>query len=105
MNSMIYIVDGYPGIREALEELLTSAGVCVVACASARDYLRVLRPDLPSCLILDVGLPDGSGIDLQRQLSTGDHPPIIFLTAAGDIPTSVRAIKGGGLRFFYKPCP
>ena len=104
MSSMIYIVDGDPGIREALEELLTSAGVCVVACASARDYLRVLRPDLPSCLILDVGLPDGSGIDLQRQLSTGDHPPIIFLTGASDIPTSVRAIKAGAVDFLTRPC-
>jgi len=104
MSSMIYIVDGDAAIREALEELLTSTDMCVVTCASARDYLRVLRPDLPSCLILDVGLPDGSGIDLQRQLSTGDHPPIIFLTSAGDIPTSVRAIKAGAIDFLTKPC-
>jgi len=101
---MVYIVDGDVGIREALEELLTSTGMGVVTCASAHDYLRVLRPDLPSCLILDVGLPDGSGIDLQRQLSTGDHPPIIFLAGASDIPTSVRAIKAGAIDFLTKPC-
>jgi FixJ family two-component response regulator len=104
MSSMVYIVDDDAGIREALEELLTSTGRGVVTCASARDYFHVLRPDLPSCLILDIGLPDGSGIDLQRQLSTGDHPPVIFLTGAGDIPTSVRAIKAGAIDFLTKPC-
>ena len=103
LSSMVYIVDDDAGIREALEKLLTSTGMGVVTCASARDYLRVLRPDLPSCLILDVGLPDGSGIDLQRQLSTGNHPPVIFLTGAGDIRTSVRAIKAGAIDFLTKP--
>ena len=104
ISPMVYIVDGDAGIREALKDLLASAGMCVVACASARDYFRAPKPDLPSCLILDVGLPDGSGIDLQRQLSTGDHPPIIFLTGASDIPTSVRAIKAGAVDFLTRPC-
>jgi FixJ family two-component response regulator len=93
----VYVVDDDAGIREALDEMLTLAGMDVVTCASASDYFRVPRPDLPSCLILDVALPDGSGIDLQRQLSTGDHPPIIFLTGASDIPTCVRAIKAGAI--------
>ena len=104
MNSMVYIVDDDAGIREALKDLLTSTSRGVVTCASARDYLGVPRPDLPSCLILDVGLPDGSGIDLQRQLSAGDHPPIIFLTGASDIPTTVRAIKAGAIDYLTKPC-
>src|ERR1700721_4860172 len=91
MKPTVYVVDDDAGIREALDEMLTLAGMGVVACASAGDYFRVPKADLPSCLILDVALPDGSGIDLQRQLSTGDHPPIIFLTGAGDIPTCVRA--------------
>lgn len=104
MSPMVYIVDGDAGIREALKDLLASAGMCVVACASARDYLRAPKPDLPSCLILDVELPDCSGIDLQRQLSTEGHPPIIFLTGASDIPTSVRAIKAGAVDFLTKPC-
>jgi FixJ family two-component response regulator len=104
MSSMVYIVDDDAGIREALKDLLTSTGRGVVTCASARDYFRVPRPDLPSCLILDVGLPDGSGIDLQRQLSTGDHPPVIFLTGARDIPTTVRAIKAGAIDYLTKPC-
>ena len=103
MKSTVYVVDDDAGIREALDEMLTSAGMGVVTCASAGDYFRVPKPDLPSCLILDVALPDGSGIDLQRQLSTGDHPPIIFLTGASDIPTSVRAIKAGAVDFLTKP--
>jgi FixJ family two-component response regulator len=103
-SSMVYIVDDDASMREALEKLLTSTGMGVVTCASACDYFRVPRPDLPACLILDVGLPDGSGIELQRQLSAGDHPPIIFLTGACDIPTSVRAIKAGAVDFLTKPC-
>lgn len=104
MSCMVYIVDDDAGIREALEELLTSTGMGVVTCASTRDYFRVPKPDLPSCLILDVGLPDGGGIDLQRQLKTGNHPPIIFLTGANDIPTMVRAMKAAAIDFLTKPC-
>jgi FixJ family two-component response regulator len=103
MKPTVYVVDDDACIREALDEMLTLAGMGVVTCASAGDYFRVPKPDLPSCLILDVALPDGSGIDLQRQLSTGDHPPIIFLTGAGDIPTAVRAIKAGAIDFLTKP--
>jgi FixJ family two-component response regulator len=101
---MVYVVDDDAGVREALDALLTSTGMGVVTCASARDYFRAPKPDLPSCLILDVGLPDGSGIDLQRQLGTEDHPPIIFLTGSNDIPTTVRAIKAGAVDFLTKPC-
>ena len=104
ISSMVYVVDGDAGIRGALEELLTATGRGVVTCASGRDYVRVPKPDLPSCLILDVSLPDGSGIDLQRQLSAGDHPPIIFVSGANDIPTTVRAIKAGAIDFLIKPC-
>jgi FixJ family two-component response regulator len=104
VNPMVYIVDDDAGVREALDAMLTSAGMGVVTCASARDYFRAPKPDLPSCLILDVGLPDGSGIELQRQLRTEDHPPIIFLSGANDIPTTVRAIKAGAIDFLTKPC-
>ena len=104
MKPMVYVVDDDARIREALNEMLTLAGMGVVTCASAGDYFRVPKPDLPSCLILDVALSDGSGIDLQRQLSTEDHPPIIFLTDASDIPTCVRAIKAGAIDFLTKPC-
>ena len=104
MKPTVYVVDDDAGIREALDEMLTSAGMGVVTCASSTDYFRLLKPNWPSCLILDVALPEGSGIDLQRQLSTGDHPPIIFLSGASDIPTAVRAIKAGAVDFLTKPC-
>jgi FixJ family two-component response regulator len=103
MKPMVYVVDDDVGIREVLDEILTLAGMGVVTCASASDYFRVPKPDLPSCLILDVALSDSSGIDLQRQLSAGDHPPIIFLTGASDIPTTVRAIKAGAIDVLTKP--
>jgi FixJ family two-component response regulator len=100
----VYVVDDDAGMRKALDEMLTLAGLGVVTCASASDYFCVPKSDLPSCLILDVALADGSGLDLQQQLSTGDHPPIIFLTGASDIPTCVRAIKAGAIDFLTKPC-
>src|SRR6202041_4034278 len=104
MKPTVYVVDDDAGIREALGQMLTLVGMDVVTCASASDYFRVPKPDLPSCLILDVALPDASGLDLQQQLSTGDHPPVIFLTDAVDFPTCVRAIKAGAIDFLTKPC-
>jgi FixJ family two-component response regulator len=104
MKPTVYVLDDDAGVREALDEMLTLAGMGVVTCASASDYFCVPKPDLPSCLILDIALPDGSGIDLQQQLNTGDHPPVIFLTGVSDIPTCVRAIKAGAIDFLTKPC-
>jgi FixJ family two-component response regulator len=104
MKPTVYVVDDDADIREALDQMLTLAGMGVVTCASASDYFCAPKPDLPSCLILDVALPDASGLDLQQQLSAGDHPPIIFLTGASDIPTCVRAIKAGAVDFLTKPC-
>ena len=104
MKPTVYVVDDDARVREALDEMLTLAGMGVVTCASASDYFCVPKRDLPSCLILDVALSDGSGIELQQRLSTGDHPPIIFLSDAGDIPTCVRAIKAGAIDFLTKPC-
>jgi FixJ family two-component response regulator len=101
---VVYVVDDDTSICEALDDLLTSAGMRVVTCSSTREYLGAPKFDLASCLILDVGLPGGSGIDLQRQLSAEDHPPIIFLTGEADIPMSVRAIKAGAVDFLTKPC-
>jgi FixJ family two-component response regulator len=101
---IVFIVDDDADIREALYELLTSAGMRVVACASASEYLGMPKPEGPACLILDVGLPDISGIDLQRRLAIEVHPPIIFLTGSSDMPTSVRAIKAGAIDFLIKPC-
>ena len=100
----VYIVDDDAGVREALCELVAFAGMRTVPCASASEYLELPRPDFPACIILDVGLPDISGIELQRKLVAEDHPPIIFLTGDGDVPTSVRAIKDGAIDFLTKPC-
>jgi CheY-like chemotaxis protein len=74
-----------------------------VAFGSAGEYIAYPRPDLPACLILDVELPDINGLDFQKQIAYGDHPPIVFLTGHGDIPSSVRAIKHGAVDFLTEP--
>jgi FixJ family two-component response regulator len=99
----IFVVDDDPRICEAVSELLSSMDHHVVVFQSASEYLRSPRPDLPTCLILDVQLPDTNGLDLQGQLSGGDHPPIVFITGYGDIPSSVRAMKAGAVDFLPKP--
>ncbi len=102
-DHVVFIVDDDPRIREALGELLAAHGLHAIIFGSAGDYIRAGRPDLPSCLILDVELPDMNGLDLQGQAAPGDHPPIIFITGHGDIPSSVRAIKHGAVDFLTKP--
>jgi FixJ family two-component response regulator len=99
----IFVVDDDPRICEAISELLSSMDHHVVVFRSASEYLRSPKPDLPTCLILDVQLPDTNGLDLQRQLSGEDHPPIVFITGYGDIPSSVRAMKAGAIDFLPKP--
>jgi FixJ family two-component response regulator len=103
VTPIVYIVDDDISVRESLEPLIRRAGWQPISFASARDFLSHAQSCAPSCLILDVGLPDISGLDLQQQLAEGYHPPIIFLTGNGDIPTSVRAIKAGALDFLTKP--
>jgi FixJ family two-component response regulator len=98
-----FVVDDDARMRDALTELLDSLGWRVVAFMSAGDYLSYQRPDLPAALILDVELPDINGLDFQNQLSEGNHPPIVFLTGHGDIPSSVRAMKHGAVDFLTKP--
>ncbi len=100
---IVFIVDDDVRMREALSELLASLGWRAVAFGSAGEYIAHPRSDLPACLILDVELPDINGLDFQRQISHGDHPPIVFLTGHGDIPSSVRAIKHGAVDFLTKP--
>jgi len=102
-DQIIYIVDDDPRIREALSELLESHGIGVIAFGSAGDYVHAAKPDLPACLVLDVELPDINGLDLQKQIAEGEHPPIIFITGHGDIPSSVRAIRHGAVDFLTKP--
>lgn len=102
-DHIIFIVDDDERLREALGELLASHGMRAVAYESAGAYMRADKPNVPACLILDIELPDINGLDLQRQIAEGDHPPIIFLTGHGDIPSSVRAIKHGAVDFLTKP--
>ena len=100
----IIIVDDDPGIRESLEGLLRSVGLQVRALASVPEFMKEGRPEGPACLVLDVRLPGRSGLDFQRDLSTANiRIPIIFVTGYGDIPMSVRAMKGGAVEFLTKP--
>jgi len=102
-DRIVYIVDDDARVREALCELIASHGMRAVAFGSAGEYMDAQKPDAPACLILDVELPDINGLDLQKQIAQRDHPPIIFITGHGDIPSSVRAIKHGALDFLTKP--
>jgi FixJ family two-component response regulator len=103
-ESCVFVVEDDPSMRNALKNLLRSVGLEAQLFASAQKFLDADRPDLPSCLILDVRLPGLSGLDLQRELSAANiHIPIIFITAHGDIPMSVRAMKAGAVEFLTKP--
>jgi FixJ family two-component response regulator len=100
---IVYVVDDDVRMCEALRELFTSLDVPAVTFGSVTEYAEYAKPDLPACLVLDVELPDINGLDFQRQLGDVDHPPIVFITGHGDIPSSVRAIKEGAVDFLAKP--
>ena len=101
---MVFVVDDDPLLRESLEDLLNSAGFAVRTFGSAAEFTRSDRPDVSACLVLDVELPDLTGIDLQAELvKSGIAMPIVFLTGHGDIPMSVRAMKAGAVEFLTKP--
>ena len=101
---LIYVVDDDESVREAVGGLVRSAGLTVQTFPSAQEFLAFSRPDVPSCLVLDVQLPGLSGLDLQKELAKADvQIPIIFLTGHGDIPMTVRAMKAGALEFLTKP--
>jgi FixJ family two-component response regulator len=102
-NSIVYVVDDDVRVREALCELFTSLDLPSVTFGSVAEYVAYTKPDLPACLILDVELPGISGLDFQQQLGDAYHPPIVFITGHGDIPSSVRAIKDGAVDFLPKP--
>src|SRR6185437_7537222 len=102
-DHIVFIVDDDARLREALGELLEARGMRAVSFASAGDYVTADKPDVPACLILNVELPDINGLDLQKQIAEGDHPPIVFITGHGDIPSSVSAIKHGAVDFLTKP--
>ena len=100
----VIVIDDDLGVREALGNLLRSVGLQTNSYGSVPEFLKAGRLDGPTCLILDVRLPGQSGLDFQRELSAANIPvPIIFVTGCGDIPMSVRAIKGGAIEFLTKP--
>src|SRR5258708_33987640 len=101
---VVYIVDDDKGVRESLDYLIRSVGFVVQTFASARDFLSGILQDTAGCLVLDVRLPGLSGLDLQREMTkAGMHIPIIFITGHGDIPMTVKAMKGGAVDFLPKP--
>jgi FixJ family two-component response regulator len=102
-SEFVIIVDDDFRVREALSELLASRNLETVAFQSAAEYLRFGYPNVPSCLVLDVSLPDINGLELQNTLAPMQHPPIVFISGHGDIPSSVRAMKAGAIDFLTKP--
>ncbi len=103
-HEMVLVVDDDSSVRSALSSLLRSVGLEVEVFASAQELLASSQLDAAACLVLDVRLPGSSGLELQRQLAaSGMHVPIIFMTAHGDIPMSVKAIKAGAVEFLPKP--
>jgi FixJ family two-component response regulator len=100
----VFVVDDDAHVRASIQGLLKSAGLSSQSFETAEDFLRARRLDGPSCLILDVSLPGMNGLDFQEQLSkAGLRIPIVFITAHGDIPMTVRAMKSGAVEFLTKP--
>lgn len=100
----VHVVDDDASMRTSLRRLLSGAGHRVTTYASAEDLLEVAGPSLAGCILLDLRLPGASGLELQEALaSRGCHPPIVFLTAHGDVAAGVRAMKHGAIDFLEKP--
>jgi len=103
-GALVYVVDDDASVREGVTCLIRSAGLMAKTFASAEEFLAARRPNMPSCLVLDVNLPGASGLELQQELAKSDvQVPIIFLTGHGDIPMTVRAVKAGAASFLTKP--
>jgi FixJ family two-component response regulator len=101
---IVFVVDDEPSVCASVKRLVRSVGIEVQTYSSAQEFLRGKRPDVPGCLVLDVRLPDLSGLDLQQELAKANITlPIIFVTGHGDIPMSVRAMKAGAVEFLTKP--
>jgi FixJ family two-component response regulator len=101
---LVFIIDDDAGVRNAVLRVLKSVGLNAEVFAAPQDFLRRKRPDVTSCLILDVRLPEISGLEVQRKLiEAGVHIPIIFITAHADVPMTVQAMKSGAVEFLTKP--
>lgn len=99
----VFIVDDEPSVRESVQLLVQSEGWRAEAFASGHDFLSHPRVPSPGCLILDVVLPDFSGLQLQEFIADRAALPVIFMSGHGDVPTTVRAMKAGAVDFFTKP--
>ena len=101
---IVFVVDDDPSVRRSLESLIDSAGWRSETFASAREFLSCPRALAPSCLVLDVTLPDFSGLELQKRLAPNRvDMPIIFISGYGDVPMTVQAMKAGAIEFLTKP--
>ncbi len=100
----VFVVDNDQGMRESLQRLLEAAGLAVETFADAPSFLATYRPDRAGCLLLDIRMPHMNGLELQAELAARQAPiPIVIITAHGDIPKAVRALKAGALDFIEKP--
>ncbi len=103
-EAIVYVIDDDAQTRDALKNLMRSVGLHAEVFASAQDFLRSKRPDVPACLVLDVRLRGLSGLDLQKRMVEAKiEVPIIFITGYGDIPMTVQAMKAGAVEFLTKP--
>ena len=100
---IVFVVDDDISVREALEALIQFEGWQAETFASAEAFLSSPRVMVPSCLVLDVSLPDFNGLDLQKRLADRSDMPIIFITGYGDVPMTVQAMKAGAVEFLMKP--
>ncbi len=101
---IVFVVDDDASVRDAVKRLIASVGLRVETFGSTREFLSAKRPEAPACLVLDVRLPDSSGLELQRDLSEANiQIPIIFITGHADVPMTVRAMKAGAVEFLTKP--
>jgi FixJ family two-component response regulator len=104
MEEVVYIIDDDASVREGVGELIRSVGLGVQTFASSQEFLDSKRADAPGCIILDVRLPGRSGLEFQKVLQNlSIQLPVIFISAHGDVPISVRAMKSGAIEFLTKP--
>ena len=104
ITPIVYVVDDDVSVRESLELMISSQGWRPEIFSSIQEFLAQPRAAVPHCLLLDMSLPDGNGLDLQKQINLeGMHMPIIFITGHGDVPMTVRAMKAGAVEFLLKP--
>ncbi len=100
----VFVIDDDALVRAAIQGMLKSVGLHSETFGTAQEFLQSKRPDVPSCLVLDVRLPGVNGLDFQRQLAdVGVRIPVIFITGHGDIPMTVKAMKSGAVEFLTKP--